>query len=135
MDHLLVDTNLVIDLLMRRIGFYEEAQQLFSLADDVNIKLYVSSLTFANANYILSESLKVKNSRQILAQFKVLVHILPMDEKIIELALASDFKDFEDAIQYYTAIENDIEMIITRNKKDFKPSRIPVMTAKEYLAR
>ena len=135
MDRLFVDTNLVIDLLAQRTGFYEEAQELFSLADDGQVKLFVSSLTIANVNYILSENLKLKNSRQILSQFKVLVQILPMDEKIIELALVSDFKDFEDAIQYYTAIENDLEIIVTRNKKDFLPAKISVMSAKEYLAR
>jgi predicted nucleic acid-binding protein len=63
----------------------------------------------------------------------VLVEVLPLDDKVLELALVSDFKDFEDAIQYHTALENDIDIIITRNKKDFKNSKIPVLTAKEYL--
>jgi predicted nucleic acid-binding protein len=49
--------------------------------------------------------------------------------------LSSDFNDFEDAIQYYTALENNINTIITRNKKDFKTSKLPVLTAKEYLNR
>ena len=56
-----------------------------------------------------------------------------MDDKIIDLSLNSNFKDFEDAIQYYTAIENNMDIIITRNLKDFKLSKIPVMTAKNYL--
>jgi predicted nucleic acid-binding protein len=56
-----------------------------------------------------------------------------MDDKILELALASNFKDFEDAIQYHTALENHLDMIISRNKKDFKNSVLPVLTAKEYL--
>lgn len=135
MDRLFIDTNLVIDLLTRRREFYEEAQELFTLADEGEVMLFVSSLTFANVNYILSQNLKLGSTRKILTQFKVLVQVLPMDEKIIELALASEFKDFEDAIQYYTAIENGIEIIITRNKKDFKASKIPVLTAKEYLLR
>ena len=56
-----------------------------------------------------------------------------MDDKIIDLSLNSDFKDFEDAIQYYTAIENKLSIILTRNLKDFKLSKLPVMSAKEYL--
>nr|WP_205943630.1 hypothetical protein [Pedobacter cryophilus] len=56
-----------------------------------------------------------------------------MDDKIIDLALNSDFKDFEDDIQYYSAIENKLDIIITRNIKDFKLSKIPVLTAKDYL--
>ena len=56
-----------------------------------------------------------------------------VNDKILELALISDFKDFEDAIQYHTALENELDLIITRNKKDFKTSALPVLTAKEYL--
>ncbi len=56
-----------------------------------------------------------------------------MDDKILELALVSDFKDFEDGIQYHTALENDLDMIISRNKRDFKNSKLPVFTASEYL--
>ena len=61
--------------------------------------------------------------------------MLPFDDKIIELALASDLNDFEDAIQYNTALDNNIEIIITRNKRNFKKSILPVLTAKEYLNR
>ena len=133
MDRLLVDTNIVIDLLAKREKFLTEAQELFTLSDKKEVKLYVSSLTFANTHYILSQSLKIDDSRKILRKFKVLVEVLPMDDKIIDLSLDSDFRNFEDAIQYYTALENDLELILTRNLKDFRLSRIPVLTAKDYL--
>ena len=133
MDRLLVDTNIVIDLFAKREKFLTEAQELFTLSDKKEVKLYVSSLTFANTHYILSQSLKIDDSRKILRKFKVLVEVLPMDDKIIDLSLDSDFKDFEDAIQYYTALENNLELILTRNLKDFRLSRIPVLTAKDYL--
>ena len=133
MDKILVDTNIVIDLLAKRDKFLTEAQELFTLSDRKKVKLYVSSLTFANTHYILSQSLKIENSRKILRRFKVLVDVLPMDDKIIDLSLDSEFNDFEDAIQYYTAIENNLELILTRNLKDFKLSKIPVLTAKDYL--
>jgi len=133
MDRLLVDTNIVLDLLAERKEFLLEAQQLFTLSDKKEVKLYVSSLTFANTFYILSQKLKLSNARKILRKFKVLVEVLPMDNKIIDLSLESDFKDFEDAIQYHTAIENEINIIITRNLKDFKTSKIPVLTAKDYI--
>jgi len=118
MDRLLVDTNIVIDLLAKRERFLTEAQELFTLSDKKEVKLYVSSLTFANTHYILSQSLKIDDSRKILRKFKVLVEVLPMDDKIIDLSLDSDLKDFEDAIQYYTALENNLEIILTRNLKD-----------------
>ena len=133
MDSVLVDTNIVLDLLAKRQKFIVEAQELFTLSDKKELKLYVSSLTFANTYYILSQKMKLSNARKILRKFKVLVEVLPMDDKIINLSLESDFKDFEDAIQYHTAIENGIHIIITRNLKDFKTSKIPVLTAKDYL--
>jgi predicted nucleic acid-binding protein len=134
-DSLLIDTNIIVDLLSKRKNFYQEAQELFTLADQQEIKLYISSLTFANTHYLLSKELNSNEARKVLIKFKLLVSILPLDEKILELSLSSDFNDFEDAIQYYTALENNINTIITRNKKDFKTSKLPVLTAKEYLNR
>ncbi len=71
--------------------------------------------------------------RNVIRKFKVLVNVLPLDDKIVDLALNSEFKDFEDAIQFYTAIENGQDLIITRNQQDFKESKIPVMTAEEFI--
>jgi predicted nucleic acid-binding protein len=135
MDKIFVDTNIVIDLLSRREEFFKEAQDLFTAADKRKVKLYISSLTFANTYYLLSRQFKADEAKKILTRFKVLVEVLSLDDKILDLALASDFTDFEDAIQYYTAIENGLGSIITRNKKDFKLSKLPVFTAKEYLSR
>ena len=133
MENAFVDTNIVIDLLQKRDEFYKEAQELFTLADRKKVKLYISALTFANTYYILSRFYSSDEAKKILSKFKVLVEVLPTTDKIIELALASDFKDFEDAIQFYTALESSLEAIITRNKKDFKNNLIPVFSAKEYL--
>jgi hypothetical protein len=69
-----------------------------------------------------------------LSTFKTLVKVLAVDDKIIDLSLNSDFKDFEDAIQYYTAIENQVGILLTRNLKDYKAAKIPVMTAQDYLS-
>ncbi|MFP4025943.1 MAG: type II toxin-antitoxin system VapC family toxin [Thiohalospira sp.] len=133
MKKLLVDTNIIIDLLAKREGFYEPAAQLFSLADQNKVKLYVCSLSLANAHYILNRHLPESKVREILRKLKVLVNVLSLDSKVIDLALNSDFKDFEDAIQYYAAMESNINIIITRNLKDFKKSDIPVMTGLQFI--
>ncbi|MDO5616721.1 MAG: PIN domain-containing protein [Cruoricaptor ignavus] len=134
MEKVFVDTNIVLDLLEKREKFYEEAQQLFTLADGKKVKLYVSALTIANIHYLLFKHLKME-ARKVISKFKVLVEVLAFDDKILELSLASDFTDFEDAIQYYTAIEYDMRVIISRNKKDFKNAKLPVLTANEFLKR
>ena len=134
MKRIFVDTNIVMDLLERREQFFQEAQELFTLADKNEVKLYVSALTIANAHFLLFKHLKME-ARKVLAKFKVLVEVLPTTDKILDLALASNQNDFEDAIQYFTAIEHDMEIIITRNKKDFKNLSLPILTAKEFINR
>jgi len=133
MDAILVDTNIVLDLLAKREEFLTEAQELFTLSDQNKVNLYVSALTFANTYYILSQKLKLNETRSVLRRFKVLVKVLPLSEKIINLSLDSEFKDFEDAIQYYTCIENNLDIIITQNLKDFKLAKVPVLTARDYV--
>ena len=134
MKNIFIDTNIVLDLLEKREEFYKEAQILFSNADQLTkINIFVSALTIANTYYILRKYYTNEIVKGIVAKFKILVEVLPVNDKIIELALLSDFKDFEDALQYYAAIENNMDVIITRNKKDFNLSELPVFTAKEFL--
>ena len=134
MEKVFVDTNIVLDLLEKREAFYKDAQELFTLADQGKLKLFVSALTIANVHYLLCKHLKLE-ARKVISKFKVLVEVLPLDDKILQLSLASGFNDFEDAIQYYTAIENSVEIIISRNKKDFKNIKLPILTANEFLKR
>jgi predicted nucleic acid-binding protein len=132
-DKVFVDTDVIFDLLAKREPFYKYAAKLFTNADKQELTICVSSLCFGNLNYILSKQKSTSEARKILARFKVLVEVVPVDDKVIELALNSDFKDFEDAVQYYCAIENGIKVLITRNLKDFKHAKIPVLTAEEFM--
>jgi predicted nucleic acid-binding protein len=133
MEKVFIDTNVVIDLLAKREPFYLEAQELFSLGDKKEVDLYISSLTFANAYYSVAKHYKSTDTKKYMAKFKVLIKVLNFEDKNIELGLTSDFNDFEDAVQYYIALENECDVIVTRNKKDFKNSKIPVMTADEFV--
>lgn len=136
MTRILVDTNVILDLLAKRAPFHQESEQIFSLADLGGVELLVSSLSIVNAHYILNEMIKSKDARSVIARFKVLVKVFELNDKIVELALNDEqFQDFEDGIQYYTAVESQCELIVTRNLKDFRCSAIPVMSPKEYLAK
>ncbi len=135
MEKVFVDTNVIIDLLSKREPFYKEAQDLFTLGDKKEIQLCISSLSFANAYYSIAKHHKAIDAKKYLSKFKVLVSVLSLDDKAIELSLASDFEDFEDGLQYFVAMDNEVDTIITRNKKDFKNSKIPVLTAGEYLGK
>lgn len=134
MNKLLIDTNVIIDLLAKREPFFKSAANIFSLADKNKLKLSASSLTIANTNYVLSRLKTSSEAREILRRFRVLIKIVSLNEKIIDLALNdSTFPDFEDGLQYYSAIENNLDIIITRDLKGFKGSKIPVMRPDEYL--
>ena len=134
MRKLFIDTNIVIDLLSRREPYYNESAELFSLADRKKIEISVSSLTMANTSHVLLRQLNAKKVKEVLRKLRLVVNVLPLDNKIIGLALNDEtFEDFEDGLQYFTAIENEHQMIITRNLKDYKKSQIPVMTARQFL--
>lgn len=135
-DKLLLDTNIIIDFLAARKPYDEEASKIISLGEKGVIQIGTSALSIANTNYILSRQTNAKSSRNILDRFKVLIEIYSLNETIIELALNDErFTDFEDGLQFYSALENQCTAIITRNKKDFKKSTIPVFTGEEFLAK
>lgn len=134
MQKVFVDTDVALDFLAAREPFYQSSIKLFSRADRGLVKLCISSLSFSNLNYLLAKPYGNGHARKILQTFKTLVTVLSVDDKTVELALASDFTDFEDALQYYCAIENGINILITRNTTDYKTAKIPVMTVDEFLS-
>jgi len=135
MERLFIDTDVIIDFLIDRKPYSNDAAKIFSLIDQRKIKGCVSSLSFSNLYYVLRKvgsHKKVITSLQNLSEF---VDILKVDSEIIKSALVSDFKDFEDSIQYFTALENKkIDFIITRNIRDFRETSLPVMTPETFLA-
>jgi len=133
MKKVFVDTDIILDLFMERHPYYTPAAMLFTAADKKELLVFVSSLSFSNLNYLLSKQYSIDQARKMLLKFKTLATVLSVTDKTVELALASDFRDFEDALQYYTATENDSDVLLTRNLKDYKSAAIPVFTAEQYL--
>lgn len=133
MKKVFVDTDIIIDLLAMREPHYQFSARLFSKADEGDLKIYVSSLSLSNLNYILSRQYSAAQARKKLLTFKALVTVLSVSDKSVELALNSDFNDFEDALQYFTALEHKITTLLTRNLKDYKKANISVLTAEQYL--
>jgi predicted nucleic acid-binding protein len=127
MKKVFVDTDVCLDLLSGRMPHNKHAEILFTKADKGEIKIYISALSFANIDYVLRAQYSAIHSRQLLARFKTLVTVLPVNSNTIDLALASEFNDFEDAIQHSCAIENNLSIIITRNLKDYRKASLTVM--------
>ena len=128
-----VDTDIIYDLLGKRDPFYLAAAQLFTWADEGKIQIFISALSLANLHFLISKQRSEEEAKEILRKFKVLVHVAPLNDKIIDLALNSDFSDFEDAIQYYSALQSETEVLLTRNLKDYRKAQITVLTAQDFI--
>lgn len=133
MTRLFLDTNIVVDLLDRREPFCHDAVRLFSMAYNKQVQLVVSPMTYSTASFLLRKH-GSEGVRKLLSNFRQLARVSTTDERTVDDSLASQFQDFEDAMQYFTALRANAEIIITRNGKDFKASSLPVMTAGEYLS-
>lgn len=133
MKKIFLDTNIIIDFLGEREGFYEASAKIMTLADKKKIQVYTSPSSIANVFYVLAKYESPKIALEKIRKFKLLCSISVMDDEVVEKAIHSDFKDFEDAMQYFSALASSCDIIITRNEKDFKNALIPVMNAKSYL--
>ena len=132
MKRIFIDTNVIIDVLMQRDGYLSSARVL-ALARNEDITLYVSVLTMANLAYILRKSLKGDSFYAEMRKLSCLVNVADTTNNHFLSALDLQAKDFEDALQYYCAISNECNIIVTRNKKDFAFSSISVLTPEELL--
>ena len=127
-----IDTNIVLDLLLQRRNFLINAEKIFSLAYKGKIVLYFSAVSFVSVTYYLGKHTN-KDIKAVLENLCKIVKILPFNQRIIENTLHSNFKDIEDGYQYFTAKENNIHIMITRNVKDFLVDDISVVTPEEFL--
>ena len=133
MNKVFVDTEVILDLLARRIPHFHFSAVLFTFAEMKKLELYTTPLIIANTFFILRKQLGNESAKNALRKLRILLHIIDSTESIIDKALNSDFSDFEDAIQYYTALEYGIPVILTRNIRDYKKASIVVQTPESYL--
>ena len=134
MTRILIDTDVILDFFFDRQPFSENAARIFSLCESKEIKGYITPVIISNVYYLLRQT---ASNEKVIEKLKLLVtitEILVMDKSVIIQALNSDFKDFEDALQNYAAeLNNEIDLILTRNTKDFKNSSLTVMTPDNYI--
>lgn len=127
-----LDTNVVLDFVLKREGFVDSARTIFQWHEMGKVQIYVSTLTLANTAYIVK-----KNGRDpflVVSELIKWVEVIPLELMHFQSNITSSFKDFEDGLQYFSALETGgIEIIITRNSKDFRPSAISVLTPKDFI--
>lgn len=132
MTDVFMDTNVVIDFLADRQPFSLYAARLFDLSVNGKISIYISAVSYNNIYYILRQSLTNSATIKLLADLSEMTEITDVTSAIIRQSLKTDFKDYEDAVQYYCALSiPGIDFIVTRDTKDFKKSTLPVLTPAE----
>ncbi|MCH6235081.1 type II toxin-antitoxin system VapC family toxin [Cognataquiflexum rubidum] len=134
METVLIDTDVILDFFFDRKPFSEEASRLLSLCEKGEVKGFVTSIMLSNVYYLLR---KTANHEKVIENLKMLMNIIDVtttNKNTVIEALNSEFKDFEDALQNFSAKnEKEIKVIITRNIKDYKSSTLSIMTPESYL--
>ena len=134
MDKLLIDTDVILDFFFDRQPFSEHAAKVFSLCEAKIIQGYATPVIISNTYYILRQTAKHEKVIEKLRRLLSFIEILVIDKEVLLLAMSSKFKDFEDAIQNYSAVKSgEIDIILTRNVKDFKYSEIGILTPENYI--
>ncbi len=135
MHKLFLDTNIILDWVFDRKEFGSFAKKIIEYSEIEKVKLYTSAITISDFNYIAYQSIQDrKKVRFLIEKIAEVIQVVPTFHQQIISGIQSDFTDLEDAFQYYTATHiKGISAIITRNKKDFKHSKIKILTAEEYL--
>lgn len=134
MKTILCDINFILDIFLKREPFFTPAARLFSMIEERKIHGYLSALSFPTLFYILAKELKRQKAIQILERLRIVFDVAAVDEKVIDLSLVSGFKDFEDAVQYYSAMQIQADCLVTRNKADYRVDPLPILTPEEFLA-
>ena len=134
MEKVLIDTDVILDLFFDRKPFSDDSAKILSLCENGKIKGFVTSIMISNIYYLLRKTAKNEKVIEKLKMLLKIIDIITTDKKAVENALNSEFKDFEDALQNFSAQNtNEIKVIITRNTKDYKTSKLSIMNPETYL--
>lgn len=135
MRKVFLDTNIILDLLLDRKPFSDDVAHLLEIANELTIQICVSAVTITDVYYVVAkfEGSKVANTKT--AKILELVAVESVGHSTVTKSSKSDFEDFEDGVQNFCAIESKHKIIVTRNTKDFKRSKLSIMTPKEYISK
>ena len=131
-----LDSNIILDILLKNEDFWEESKAVLSLADSPEIDFFVSAASVTDIFYIVNKKLKdFDKSKAYLQELLEIISIAGVDEFCIKNALLSSWQDFEDAVQHEASVQIRADYLVTRNTKDFPTAFVQVITPKEFLAR
>ncbi len=134
MKKILIDTDVILDFFFDRKPFSDYSTQLLCLCERGLLEGFVTPVIISNTYYLLRRTAKHEKVVEKLKQLLLLINVLQMDRLIVDEALNSEFKDFKDALQNYSALNHGaIDVIVTRNVKDYKKSEVGALTPEIFL--
>ena len=130
----LIDTNVILDVLLKRSPFYEAAIEVLKLSVREDIQEFVLASAITDIYYIAYKNMRDKAVvRELLKKLLLIVSVAGVSEEEIQKALELGWKDFEDSVQYSVALLNEMNGLITRNVKDYSSSEIQVWEPNQFL--
>jgi predicted nucleic acid-binding protein len=134
MSRVFIDTDVILDFMIAREPFAMDAARIFSLSEKKQVSICTTGLVFSNAYYVLRKLGSHQKVMEKLSQLAKLIDIIALSKSSVLQALDSKFGDFEDALQHYAALSENVKTIVTRNVKDFRNSELAVLTPDQYLS-
>lgn len=130
---ILIDTNIIVDVALERQPFYSESVQVLSLVHQKQVEGYISASTVSDLYYIIRKPKGRDQTMDFLRRISTFCRVATVDESVISMALAANFRDFEDAIQYSTARVNQLDAIVTRDIADFPVNTPRILTPAQLI--
>lgn len=134
MTKVFLDTNILLDVIAKREPFFDPAARIWTLAEQNSLDAHISAISFNNIYYIVRKAENHARAIKALRMLRDIFSSVAPDQRILDQALDSDIKDFEDAIQYFSAHHARVEYLITRNPDDFPSGSLAILTASEFMA-
>ena len=134
MKKVFIDTNILLDVLAKRSPFYPASATVWTLAETGKIMGMISTLSFNNIYYIMRRQSGGAGAKMAIRLLHGIFTTVPPDNQILNQALDSEMADFEDALQFFSALHAGASCIVTRNTGDFPAGHIPILTPEEFLA-
>ena len=131
---ILIDTNIVLDIMLAREPFLEPAKELIRMIDRDRIQAYITANSITDIVYISRKVRTLREIQQLILDLLDMIDVIGVDREDIVAAFDFGFNDFEDALQSRCAIKEDIDYIVTRNKKDFSKSKVTAVDIAAFLA-
>ncbi|MEE9492535.1 MAG: PIN domain-containing protein [Gammaproteobacteria bacterium] len=125
------DTNIILDVLLAREPFVELSAILVSLAEEKEIKGYLCATTLTTIDYLIAKEHNREKAKTEVSKLLGIFHICSVNKQVLQLSLNSTFKDFEDAVQFYSGVSSNVDSIVTRNTKDYQADELSVYTPDE----